>query len=252
MFAIKPCISSLTIEYTLINHFGSKSDAKATIVKHIPIKTYAKNTITPIISYLPVEYTVDKFYMWDAQKHYFDTNTGNYPMNPSDPRWCNMSSDVATRSAKNCPNVYEACWYAFHGDPHWDPDTPWITDFMGGKPLQQGGMWFKKKQYIPGFSNNSFPTGITQPTPSNNTYNTNIKTGRPTNIEEYFFLPASGYYYSGSHSLQYKLTSYWTKTAVQAKNIAYYLFFSPTKAEIEHCFIGNNASSYGHALWTAQ
>ena len=273
LFTIAPCTTALTIEYTLRNYDGSIA---GTVTKQLPVRTYAKNTITPITANLQVP-EVGYYYTWDAAEgqHYWKgyekeqysgggntPGSGNhYPENSSDARWYNTASNTATRSAKDCPNLYEISWYVAHGDPHWDAEMVWTN----GGDLYKGGMWFKKKAYITGFSNTTYPAGFNPPsTMGSPTVNTSIAQGRPTDTSEYFFLPAASYYMRGQISRNYgeelgELGTYWSNTFASAYpgdtgsdpyngSTAYCLNFSSNRVDIgiyPKC-------KCGVPLWTAQ
>ncbi len=102
-------------------------------------------------------------------------------------------------SAQHVSNVNELSWYVMKCDPRWDPDELWTT--FGH--LYKGGMWFKKKANISGFRNDKAADN-----------STDLRTvfasflNIPANISStpisaadqsgYFYLPALGYYLSGS------------------------------------------------------
>ena len=109
-------------------------------------------------------------------------------------------------SAVGTFNVNEMIWYAEKGDPHWDDNTLWAT--MGH--LHIGGLWIKKQSVIASENSktvlqlkNKDPFGYDNrgdltPTPSapmTNTFSvTALAQGKPTNISNYFYLPALGSY----------------------------------------------------------
>ena len=105
----------------------------------------------------------------------------------------------ASHSAVNAPNANEMLWYGEKGNPHWDSKTLWAT--MGH--LYTGGIWFKKQSTIVHDEHKTLqelkekaPDG-TDYTKNNYTsghMNYNVTQGKPTNINDYFYLPARGVY----------------------------------------------------------
>ena len=150
-----------------------------------------------------------KGFEWDGpnpqQPTVNNQSNGNYPQNDTDPRW--HSKDMfpvqASRSCANCPNVNELCWYIKEGTPYWDTEL-WAT--MGH--LYTGGMWIKKLSAIAGSlgkttvdlkekapDGTDYRTNTDHPNNYNLGSNTNITQGRPSNLNDYFYLPAIGLYY---------------------------------------------------------
>ena len=129
------------------------------MTKTLTSKEYKANNIYDIKSRLDMEEYSAKVYMWDALNDYWngyeavqpflnsDPANNNYPKNESDGnnRWYNTTqmkttgTKQAQHSAKDCPNINEALWYVFKGDPHWDNIKLWT---IGGY-LYKGGIWFK-------------------------------------------------------------------------------------------------------------
>ena len=104
-------------------------------------------------------------------------------------------------------NLNACRWYIAAGDPYWDNEL-WAT--MGH--LYSGGMWVKKLKKIgeaqtPALTvaqmEATAPDGINymrshidaNTSPGN--YTANIKTGRPANLSDYFYIPALGIYEHG-------------------------------------------------------
>ena len=127
-------------------------------------------------------------------------------------------------SAVGTFNVNEMIWYAEKGDPHWDDNTLWAT--MGH--LHVGGLWIKKQSVIAsensktvlqlkdkdpfGYDNRGNLTSTpSAPMHSGSFSVTPLAQGKPTNISNYFYLPALGSYYSGTLYID-KLGSYWGST----------------------------------------
>ena len=114
-------------------------------------------------------------------------------------------------------------WYAAAGDPRWDADELWTA--MGH--LFKGGMWFKKKANISGFSDNTAYNGRDWRTNSDNgDWSASQTLPDAAEIGNYFYLPALGYYYSGQ--LAYVGSGYYWSSSVSTwdNDHAYGLTFS--------------------------
>ena len=226
---IAPGTHSLTVEYTVKN---TVSNETATITKTLtPNKSYNANTVYPVTAMLFTDYTVAKYYQWDAPQDMWygktpvDYVTGTYNssdfVTASDPN--RMSQETYTgvnynytinygggttspstatlyqakATSKNNPTIQEMVWFRDKGDAHWDDNAVWT--FRG--KLYKGGMWIKKPGII------AAENGITEaamkttfPNPLQNDFewhggtNNTIAQGTPTNTANYFFLPALGSY----------------------------------------------------------
>ena len=151
--------------------------------------------------------------------------------------------------AAGCPNVNEACWYAMKGDPHWDATTLWTMN----DHLYVRGMWFKKKAKISGFTNSNYGGTDYRTTITNrpsNIVNNSITQGKPSNLNDYFFLPACGYYYNyGWTLLSFGHGYYWASppAAPGYSDIYYYMSFAKDGVFMEYEYYG-----HGMHLWTAE
>jgi len=157
--------------------------------------------------------------------------------------------------AAGCPNVNEACWYAMKGNPHWDATTLWTMN----NHLYVRGMWFKKKANISGFTNSNYggtDYRTTQmPNPFTSTTNNVVAQGKPSNPDDYFFLPACGYYYNyGWTLLDFDRGYYWASpprvpgSGVGGFALSYYfLYFASSLASVQYDYYG-----HGMHLWTAE
>ena len=242
---IKPGTHILRVRYWVRDVATS---VEGTITKTLPATAYASNTYYDMTANLNVrDYDGDHYYMWDAQQQYWygyewtqhlSGNTGqptlngnsssNYAQNNSDvSRWYHEGGGSgrfdATQSCATLPNVNEMTWYAAKGEPRWDADELWTT--MGH--LYKGGMWFKKKANISGFDANKAVDG--------SDWRTNVK-GRSWSVSQalpdaadannYFYLPALGYYYSGQLKGVGNMGWYWSSSAYPLHSgNAYYLSF---------------------------
>nr|WP_315347132.1 hypothetical protein [Hoylesella enoeca] len=146
-------------------------------------------------------------------------------------------------TAAGCPNINEMLWYARHGDPHWDNTTLWVTM----RHLYAGGMWIKKQSAIAAAQSPSktvadlkaaapddgidYTRSVNQP-PYSSYSSYYVIQGKPSNLSDYFYLPALGLYESGSPSAQGRLLAvgtharYWSSTPYpKGNNVSYALMF---------------------------
>ena len=251
---IKPGVHTLKIRYWVKDMV---TDVEGTITKTLSSAIYDQNKYYNITANLDVkDYGGDRYYMWDAQQNYwaghewnsaspwqptFTTQPANpnYPQSNSDSRFGNMSqpgygiSNPATHTpCKDLPNANEMSWYVMYGDPRWDADELWTT--MGH--LYKGGMWFKKKSVL--LAENHYNTeksadGTTDMRTTNNFYHNTSSSinnsGLPSaaDVNNYFYLPALGFYDSGQLNVVGSYGFYWSSSAYpQFSNYAYNLYFS--------------------------
>lgn len=130
---------------------------------------------------------------------------------------------AVSHSAIGTPNGNESAWYIHKGDPHWDAKTLWAT--MGH--LYVGGMWLKKLSVI-AQENGKTLQELKEKAPNGTDYvgtlegvhlNSHAKIFRtfpqdiPSNLNDYFYLPALGRYsYQGTFSDCGTSGYYWTST----------------------------------------
>ena len=219
--------SNLTIEYTL---HDAVTNVTGVIEKTYSSVTFDAGKNTPVKADLKVKiYPANDYFEWDAQQHYWagfewdnpipakrTQPTLNLQQNKTDapqsttsvsahtPRDYNdiaatgLTPVTATQSAVNAPNANEILWYGEKGNPHWDNKTLWAT--MGH--LYTGGMWFKKQSTI-AYDEHKTLQELKEKAPDGTDYtrngyngymNHNVTQGKPTNINDYFYLPAKGVY----------------------------------------------------------
>ena len=114
------------------------------------------------------------------------------------------------------------------GDPRRDEEELWTT--MGH--LYKGGIWFKKKTKISGFTNAHIPDNTTvdlrtvEQSFQNNTLTPDLPAANKMN--NYFYLPDLGYYDSGYLKLKFVgYGYYWSSSAIpQNSGYAYLLSFN--------------------------
>ena len=246
---IKPGTHTLKIRYWVKD---VATGTVGTITKTLPSATYDQNKYYNITANLDVRvYDGDKYYMWDAQEQYWKGHEWNlggsqptlttqsassdYPKSSSDAnnRWYNTSypgygiSNPATHtSCKDLPNVNEMTWYAAKGEPRWDKDEVWTT--MGH--LYKGGMWFKKKSVLQAEGNYNSNTAVDgtdwRTTRKAESWSASQTLPSAADANNYFYLPALGYYLSGQLDLVGYYGYYWSSSANPwGSDQAYYLIF---------------------------
>ena len=229
---IKPGTHTLRIRYWVKD---VATHVEGTITKIIPSHTFAKNEYVNMEADLQIKnYDGDHYYMWDAQQQYWygyewtkhlsgDTGqptrngdgSSNYAQSNSDvSRWYHEGGGSgrfdATQSCSGLPNVNEMTWYAAKGDPRWDADELWTT--MGH--LYKGGMWFKKKSQISGYNPNTAVDGSDwRPNGGGDSWFVSQTLPSPADANNYFYLPALGYYNSGNLGLVGIYGQYWSSNA---------------------------------------
>ena len=223
--------SNVTVEYTIRD---AVTNVTGTVKKTYPSVTFDAGKNTPVRADLQIAvYPGNNYYMWDAKQNYWyqhewnvsnqtdrwqptiiGENNPNFPQNTDLERYHNgilsgsagQRNDAQTLKFKNLPNANEIMWYHVYGTPHWDNDRVW--GLMGH--LYKGGMWIKKISKIASEQgittanmksvgpngldfrlNNSSFSSIVTPTPAVSTPPT------ASDINNYFFLPALGWYDSG-------------------------------------------------------
>ena len=240
---IKPGTHTLRVRYWVKD---VATNVEGTITKTLPATAYASNTYYDMTANLNVRnYDGDKYYMWDAQQNYWSghewnkanpwqpvlngQSNSNYAQNNSDPRYYNEAftygaDNKATHtSCKDLPNVNEMTWYAAKGEPRWDADELWTT--MGH--LYKGGMWFKKKANISGFDANKAVDGSDWRTTSKyQNWSASYTLPDAADANNYFYLPALGYYNSGQLYDVGDGGYYWSSSAGPwSSYYAYLLYF---------------------------
>ena len=255
---IKPGTHTLRIRYWVKD---VATQVEGTITKIIPSHTFAKNEYVNMEADLQVKnYDGDHYYMWDAQQQYWygyewTKNLGagvgqptvmspaanpNYPKSNTDPRYFHEGSGgfQASNSCSTLPNVNEMTWYAAKGDPRWDKDELWTT--MGH--LYKGGMWFKKKANISGFDANKAVDGSDWRTNfRGNSWSVSQTLPDAADANNYFYLPALGYYQSGQlYGVGYR-SCYWSSSADPWNSSdAYNLNFNSG-----HVYVNNSSRYFG-------
>ena len=101
---------------------------------------------------------------------------------------------------EGAPNLNQALWYLWKGDPRLDETLIYAARRTATSPANicRGGVWIKKKDKIPGFNAAAAPGGnyIKYSSSDNayyggmNNYALPLPTGKPANINDYYFLPS--------------------------------------------------------------
>ena len=236
---IKPGTHTLKVRYWVKD---VATNVEGTITKILPATAYASNTYYDMTANLNVkDYDGDHYYMWDAQKQYWDgwewtknltggqptlgsqPSSSNYAQNNSDPRFYNdtylgggIRYDAQTALFKTLPNANEMSWYAMKGDPRWDEDELWSA--MGH--LYKGGMWFKKKSVLQAEGNYNTEKSADGVTDLRTTFvsynNTSLTPGLPSaaDASKYFYLPCLGFYTLGKLFMIGTTGFYWSSSSL--------------------------------------
>ena len=265
---VRPGTYDFKIEYTIKD---PTTNVEAVITQTLTNKTFDKGNIYDVTANLTVpSLHTPKYYMWDARQDYWwghlradGTPDGNYPKSKiNDPeRWFNTNYnlgnryDAQTALFQTLPNANELCWYARYGDPHTDYGYRVVA--RNGH-LQNvylsGGLWLRKKAAIVAYlKTQGYPSNLTweqmkeaywptagaphidyRVTPQTPLPRTNTTYGTPSNLADYFFLPALGSYnYEGTLYLINSDGNYWSLSAgPQYIYDAFTLHFSSTKVEV--------------------
>ena len=249
---IRPGTHALTVRYWIKDY---ATNVEGAITKTYPAFDYEKNDYYDMTANINVtDYDGSKYYQWDAQNNFWN----GHEWNSADPWQPVLSSDynsnvapgtfynnepatgayAAKYSCKTLPNANEMAWYIKNGDPHWDGEELWTT--MGH--LHKGGMWFRKKMYIPQMSVWSAPSPVNVDMRSNERQISGTPAqGAPTYKNSYFFLPALGYYNFGVINEMESTGCYWTSTRTpDDTNWAYRLKFDSSSIGLmtDDCYAG--------------
>lgn len=210
-------------------------------------------------------YSGHNYYMWDAAQNYWsghewdaaeawqpianDAKNDNYPKSKAadGARWWHEGSGAFEASNdlfKQLPNANELVWYVQKGDPHWDNSTQWVV--FG--TTHTGGIWLKRLSVIAQENGKTLadlklkdPDGRDFRTSSGSCYVSPIS-GKPADSEigNYFFLPALGYYLEGQLYVLGSSGSFWSSSADPGNSeFAYFLDFGSGSVAVEGVFRDN-------------
>ena len=131
-----------------------------------------------------------------------------------------------------------------NSNPRWDNDNLWST--MGH--LYKGGLWLKKKNKISGFNANNIPgSSVNLCTVYQTVTNSNVSEVIPNKNElnDFFYLPALGFYYLGKLENIGIAGVYWTSTSESTEPGRSAYRFSFKKGSV---FLGRNYRSYAFVV----
>jgi len=249
---IRPGRHALTVRYWIKDY---ATNVEGAITKTYPAFDYEKNDYYDMTANINVkDYDGRQYYQWDAKNNYWN----GHEWDSADPWQPVLSSDfnynvapgtfynnepargayAAKNSCKTLPNANEMAWYITNGDPHWDGEELWTT--MGH--LHKGGMWFRKRFYIPQMTTSRAPSPVNVDMRSNESnMSSSPAQGAPTYKDSYFFLPALGYYGYGAINEMGSTGYYWTSTRTpDDTNWAYRLKFDSSSIGLmtDDCYAG--------------
>lgn len=262
---VAPGTHTIKVKYTILD---TKANKTLTLTKSYGSRTLVANTIYDI----PVNlsrathneikvYDGHNYYMWDAVKNYWsghewdtavpwqptvngEDGSDNIPWSKDDDpsRWYHegMSGFEASVNPlfSKIPNANEIAWYVVKGAPHWDNTTQWK---IFGKTYT-GGLWLKKLSVIAKENHktlddlkNKNPEGIDMRI-DYWVKDVSPSSGKPKDSElsDYFFLPAMGFYDSGQFTNPGFEGDYWSSTAAVygGDQTAYGLHFQSDKVNL--------------------
>ena len=263
---IAPGTHALKVKYTVLD---TKTNKAMTMTKSYGSHNYAANRICDIpvnlsaASFARSEefvyiYSGHDYYMWDAEENYWSgyewdsgepwqptaegASNDNYPKSNADPRWYHEGEGGFEASVnplfKQLPNANEMAWYVLKGDAHWDDITQWE---VFGKTYT-GGIWLKKRSVIAQENSKTLadlklkdPNGKDLLT-SFNRYNVSTISGKPSDSEigNYFFLPALGWYLKDEFNYLGEFGFYWSSsTKPNDIDLAYFMVLSSGSLTLE-------------------
>jgi hypothetical protein len=210
-----------------------------------------------------------KHYEWDAKAayptdgttpdagtdSYYNTTTFTVSNPPTAEEGASKTYPTQNAEFKNCPTYNEITWY-LAGGIYYDANQRW-----GAGENEKGGLWLKKKtKIIADDTKGAGSTAVTAETFTssqsgitivNSTTNpTLILTIAPDDLyTNWFFLPATGYYYNGTLYNAGTVGYYWSSTpsTPSTPDGAWNLIFFDGNASVA-C----NYRSNGFCLWAAQ
>ena len=180
---------------------------------------------------------------------YFRENPGHPPV---------LMPVTAAYSCKDCPNVNELCWYVMRGDPHWEAPKNRVMAYNGHLKAfsNMSGLWLKKKAAIlrdnPDVSEQRFSSAYPDANGTDKDWRTEAHYTIPftqavasytaiTNKDDYFFLPALGFYSLGWLRQCGTYGYYWSSTAnpveaYEAYGLSFYNNGVDVRATVGHSF----------------
>ena len=201
------------------------------------------------------------------------TQGQHYPKAYPDPRWADdyytgLGSVFEAYSApafQGLPNINELWWYVTKGKPYWNANGGSYVWSSGGhlRRATLGGIWLKKKSAIVAYlkTYEGYPATLTWEKmkeayggpgtaanpiaspqdfrPGTGLHVTSVPPtqGHPSEIEknDYFFIPALGYYHEGWLNGLGSHGYYWSYSALTLFGTdAYYLYFNSGSVEVKY------------------
>ena len=249
--AVRPGTYDFQIDY-LIKNTATNIEGKTT--RDLTNVTLDKGKIYDVTADLTPIVAGTKYYAWGATQDYWHGYESSQPfINQGESgatQGISSNPDPATKAEggheghdqyfyhqttaapfKEAPTLNELYWYVMKGDPQWDGEQLWT---LGGR-MYKGGVWLRKKKTIVAYliEKEGFPSTFTEAdlklgyktsatAPLDDRRITGLGVwlnsypkGNPNYLDDYFFLPASGYYAGGW--LKYAGTAgwYWSDNTAQ-------------------------------------
>ena len=249
--AVRPGTYDFQIDY-LIKNTATNIEGKTT--RDLTNVTLDKGKIYDVTADLTPIVAGTKYYAWGATQDYWHGYESSQPfINQGEPgatQGISSNPDPATKAEggheghdqyfyhqttaapfKEAPTLNELYWYVMKGDPQWDGEQLWTR---GGR-MYKSGVWLRKKKTIVAYliEKEGFPSTFTEAdlklgyktsatAPLDDRRITGLGAwlnsypkGNPNYLDDYFFLPASGYYAGGW--LKYAGTDgwYWSDNTAQ-------------------------------------
>ena len=255
---IQPGTHALKVRYWVKDVL---TNVEGVITKDLSSFVYDKNTYYDMALNMNLKNYEPNYCKWDAQQHFWYGHEWN-ATNLSD-RWqpvvsvdplphaSEISSPTsgpraastvfpgagvrndAVNLCKDCPNVNEMLWYAEKGDMHVDENILWT----GMGHLRKGGFWLKTKAKMASDNSTTVanikdfaPDGTDWRNKINSTsmdIETIVTTTTPpsaSDLNNYFFLPALGYFWdesptnNGFYIRGNLFSGYWSSSSIDVNN----------------------------------
>ena len=268
---VAPGTHTFRIRYWLRNTTDNpQGTINGTVSKIITLNCTAGSIHDITANLDPHDYDGDHYYMWDADKQYWEgygwnkggdqptisqglsgaTTSSNYARSNADSRYFNtaftssVDNPATHTSCKDLLNVNEMTWYAAKGDPRWDNDELWTT--MGH--LYKGGMWLKKKSVLLAEhhynSNTAYDGTDWRTTGKMQSWTPSQTLPSAADAGKYFLLPALGCYDSGHLNYVGNSGYYWSSSALPWYSFnAYDLIFYSNRVVVRY-----NLRTFGYRV----
>ena len=218
---------------------------EGTVTRYVDINCVA-GIMTDVTANLTLNnYDGHNYYMWDAQQNYWyghewdkaspwqptinNMSSSLYAQNNSDLRYYYGGTTAHTSQFQSLYNANSMAWYVVKGDPRWDQYELWTTM----NHLYEGGVWLMKGNTIATKNHttliamsNVAPDGTTDLRVTWKEFRNTLRQTTPTNseVQQYFYLPATGYYrYGKLNHLGHSVQIWSSSTDPRDPQTAYYL-----------------------------